>query len=258
MKSNKNVVIVEDDIFMQRILEKMLISNFSSFTVVGKAASVKAALEIITEKHPDLLILDIQLEDGTAFDLLQQIEIGDFKIIFVSGNQSYFEMSMQFAAVDFIVKPFDENDFVIAIEKALEAWNDTDYHHRLEIMFSNFEKSSKDWKLVLPSDNETITLDLNSLLYGESVRAGSNFVMTTGEIHFAPIPLRRYESLLTPYGFFRCHPLYVVNLCQIQTMDTQNKEIHFVSEQTIPYEERREDNLMRKWKEALIRDEEKE
>ena len=247
--NNKKVLIVDDDIFIRRIVGKMLSNNFPEFAIIGNVGTVKESLEIIKECSPDLVILDIQLEDGNAFELLQLLEIWDFKVIFISTNQDYFERSMQFAAVDFLHKPFDESDFVLAMHKTFDEWNKQACLNRIEVMISNIGKSPNDWKLALPDNSNTVTLQIKDIIYGESVNKGSNFILSTGENHFIHKPLRRYETLLAPFGFFRCHPLYVVNLHQIEKIDTETHEIIFSSERKIPFEAWRENNLMQKYDE---------
>ena len=248
MESNhKKVLIVDDDIFIQRIVGKMINNNFPEFDIVGTVGSVKESLKIINECRPDLVILDIQLEDGDAFDLLQLVEIWDFKVIFISSNQDYLEKSMQFAAVDFLLKPFDENDFILAIYKTFDEWNCHKYLDRIDVMFSNIDRSPDDWEMVLPDADATITLQIKDIIYGESVKRGSNFVLTSGENYFIQEPLRRYEILLAPYNFFRCHPFYVVNLQQIKKIDREAREIIFFPDMKIPFEAWRGNNLMQKY-----------
>ena len=252
--NHKKVLIVDDDIFIRRIVEKMLNNNFPEFDIIGNVGSVKESLEIIKDNNPDLVVLDVQLEDGNAFELLQLIEVWDFKVIFISTNQNYFEKSMQFAAVDFLLKPFDENDFILAMHKTFDEWNKQACLKSIEVMFSNIEKSPSDWKLVLSDDSDTVTLQVKDIIYGESINKGSNFILSTGESHFIHKPLRRYETLLAPFDFFRCHPLYVVNLHQIEKIDSSAHEIIFSSERKIPFESWRENNLMQKYSEILSRD----
>jgi len=247
----KKVLIVDDDPFTAHVVEKMFKNNFPDITVVGKTGSIKETLNVVNELHPDFMILDVQLEDGTAFELLQQIEILDFKIIFMSSNHSYLEKSMQFAAVDFLLKPFDENDFVFAIEKLLTAYQDEFYQKRIEVMFSNIDSNPKDWKLVLTKDFNSVAVNIKDIIYGESISGGSNFILESGEKHFIPKPLRRYETLLAPFAFYRCHPLYVINIRQIQKIDSENLEIEFFSGNKVPFEEWRQNNLKNKYKGIL-------
>ena len=253
MDINKKVLIAEDDPFTARIVEQMLKSNFPEYIVTGKTKSVKDSLTNIKLNSPNLVILDIQLEDGTAFELLQQVELFDFKIIFMSANHSWVEKSMQFAAVNFLFKPFDENDFVVALEKTMETYKDDSYKQCLDVMLSNIKSNPNDWKLVLSKDNEPIAVSIKDIVYGESVSGGSNFKIDNNEVHKISKPLRRYETLLSPYAFFRCHPRYVVNIRKIAKIDSDSLEIELFTGEKIPYEKWRQDNLMKLYIEYRMR-----
>ena len=102
MDSSYSVVIVEDDIFARRIVRLIINNHFPELNVTGEFASITDASLMIPQLAPDLMILDIQLEDGNAFDLLKQLREQNIepKIVFMSAIHSYIEEAVQFASVD--------------------------------------------------------------------------------------------------------------------------------------------------------------
>lgn len=246
------VIIVEDDRFTRRVVEQILKKHFSEITVVGQSGSVEESTSLIRDLHPDMVILDVQLEDGDAFELLQRVEVIDFKIVFMSANQGYMEESMQFAAVDFVAKPFDENELALAVDKCIEALSDNAYNQKIEVLFSNIIQLPHDRSIVFPTSTHAITVPLKEIIYAEAVVGGSNFYTIKGDVIKVPRPLRRYESLFTPYGFFRCHPLFVVNLTMVNKIDFQKLEIQLNNGAHLPFEEWRSNGLMKKYNETSL------
>lgn len=243
------VIIVEDDRFVRKVTEKILAKHFPEVIIVGQSGLVTESLQLIREIQPHLVILDVQLEDGDAFELLQRVEVINFKVVFMSANQGYLEESMQFAAVDFVAKPFDEHELVLAIDKAIEALADAEYREKMAVLFSNIIQSPEDRSVVFPTPHHPTTVALKEIVYAEAVVGGSNFHTRSGDVIAVPRPLRRYESLFGPYGFFRCHPLFVVNLREIARIDFQSLEVQLHTSQALPFEEWRSTSLMNKYNE---------
>ncbi|MEA3446597.1 MAG: response regulator, partial [Bacteroidota bacterium] len=81
---------------------------------------VKAGVGAINEHQPDLIILDTKLKDGSGFDLVRHFDKPDFKIIFLSSSHDYAIKAIKFSAVDYILKPIDEEELTLAINKASE------------------------------------------------------------------------------------------------------------------------------------------
>ncbi|GAO29330.1 response regulator [Geofilum rubicundum JCM 15548] len=203
-----------------------------------------------------MVILDIQLEDGNAFDLLNQMnpEDIDFKIVFMSSYQSYLEEAVQFAAVDFLKKPFDEGEFVLALDKAIDSINDIEYNQRLSVMFNNLNKNQAEKIMLFQLDSGPYTVPLVEIECGEAKPGGAIFRLVSGSDFKVSIPLRRYEILLSKYGFFRCHPLFVINLNLIDAIDIPTLTIRFKSGHTVPFEDWRRPSLLKKYNEAKEQD----
>lgn len=246
------VVVVEDDLFSRRLVGLIITNHFPELVVVGQCGSVKEAKEVICEKKPQLVILDIQLEDGNAFDLLHQLKSEgiDIKIVFMSAIQSYLEEAVQFAAVDFLKKPFDEGDLVMALDKAIDSINDIAYNQRLDVLFNNLNENQNQKTMLFQLQDGPLTVPLASIECGEAKPGGSIFRLTTGFDFKVSIPLRRYELLLSKYGFFRCHPLFVINLNLIDNIDLLTLSIHFKSGHSVPFEDWRRPSLLNKYQET--------
>ncbi|ASB49295.1 LytR/AlgR family response regulator transcription factor [Alkalitalea saponilacus] len=240
------IMIVEDDLFTRRVVEVIIKNHFNEFVVSAATGSIKEAHHLLERVRPDLLVLDIQLEDGNAFELLSQIPVIDFKIVFMSSYSSYMEQAVQFSAVDFIKKPFDESEFVQALDKALDSFNDREYPKRIETLLLNINEEPQNRTLLLVTKDGNVKVDINSIEYGESITKGAYFHLLSGDTIHVSFPLRRYEPLLSEYAFFRCHPLMLVNLRHIESLDRSSSEIRMKSGTIIPVDGWRLSNLINK------------
>ena len=251
LKKTHKLLIAEDDLVTQKIALQIIQQHYPEIQVVGVVASLAAAYEVVKKEQPNLLMLDIQLEDGSSFDLLRKIELYDFKVIFLSSFPDFMEEAVHFSAVGLIRKPFDVSDFVMAVDKALMAIHTDDYLQQLEVLFSNVMLPAEARTVVFPTLGPVRVEMLSSLQYGEAVPGGSEMVLDSGEHFFVPRPLRRYEQLFSPYDFVRCHPLYVVNMRKVEKMDASLSLMVMQNGDTIPIEARKFKQLCC-WHQELI------
>lgn len=135
--NNFNTLIIDDESLARFTLRNKL-EPFTNINIVGTAGSVKEGIEKIRDLKPDLLFLDIQLTDGTGFDLLNQVDYCG-KIIFVTAYDEYAIRAFDVNAQDYIMKPVSERRLGAAIEKLNKDNNESsvqisiklDYHDRL-------------------------------------------------------------------------------------------------------------------------------
>lgn len=116
-----SVLIVDDAIFMRQSLKRMLESH--GYTICGEAGDGKEAIQKFKECQPDVTILDITMPEMSGIEALKVIKEldADAKIVICSalGQQAQLAQAIQYGAQDFIVKPFEEERMIAAIEKVL-------------------------------------------------------------------------------------------------------------------------------------------
>src|SRR4030042_5054709 len=96
-------VIVDDELIARQTLSDMLLLYCKNINLIGVAEDVQSGLKIINDKKPDLVFLDIQMTDGTGFDLLQKLDKIEFKIIFVTAFEEYAIKAFKFSALDYLL-----------------------------------------------------------------------------------------------------------------------------------------------------------
>ena len=222
MKKNR-LLIIEDDHFMAHLAHQIITQSFDNITVLGICNSIYEAKKKIEIVHPDILLLDVELSDGKAFDLLRSINCKNIKIIFMSAHEEYALEAISFSAIDFITKPFDVNDLIGAIEKAQEEMNEHDTSKKIETLIHNLTPQNN-IRLYLKSDQKQFSVNIDELIWAQSVPRGTIFKINH-QCYFTEQPLRRYEMLLAPYAFTRCHSHYLINTNRIATIERENERL---------------------------------
>jgi len=109
-------MIVEDEPIARDLLHSML-EGLAGVEIVGVAGDVAEAVNVIAEQQPDVVFLDIEIEDGTGFDVIESLDPESVPaIVFVTAYDEYAVRAFEVMALDYLMKPFDE----ARLDKCLE------------------------------------------------------------------------------------------------------------------------------------------
>lgn len=207
-----NAIIVDDEAHNIENLEGILGRHFPEITVRGVASTIDRAVTLITAQSPDLVFLDIQMGKETGFDLLKRLPERGFDVIFVTAYDQYGIQAIKFAALDYILKPIDENDLQAAVERAMEKWRRKQGYSQLDFLINHLKGRGKaPEKIALPLFQETRYVAVNNIVRCEAQNTYVYFHLHNGEKILVSRPLKEYDELLAPGGFIRCHQTHLVN-----------------------------------------------
>src|SRR5688500_2271402 len=113
-----NVLIIDNDNKIREGLRKMLEKYCPSIKSVAEASGVETGIETIYSTKPDLVYLDVELDDGTGFDLVKKIGSHDFQLVFITAYNKYAVEAFRFSAIDFLLKPVNLDELLESVEKA--------------------------------------------------------------------------------------------------------------------------------------------
>jgi two-component system LytT family response regulator len=204
-------LIIEDEPAIRKELE-WLVSQEKSLQLEGTAHSVERALQVIKEINPHLILMDIQLTDGTAFDILNQLEEPAFHVIFITAFDHFAIKAIKFGALDYLLKPIDNEEFAATIQK-LNNKKDTDYSDQIAIAKEQNEKKaiSMTATLCITSVDCLQMIRLGDITYLSGEGSYTQFHLENNKKVTASKPLKYYEDLLPAEFFLRTHQSYVVN-----------------------------------------------
>jgi len=234
------VLIVEDKEYIRKGLLNLLQSIDFDVHVVGECESVKDAVVVTRSCSPDLIFLDINLTDGTAFDFLEQGEDLTFKVIFITAYEEYALRALKAGAVDYLMKPVDAEELKKALQKVTKLPVAEQRHH-IKTAKAVWQNDSS--KLILSLHDSFQVIDLTELLYCESDKGYTTFYCNDGKSHLVSKTLKEFEERLVSFNFIRPHQSFLVNLKFIDKYD-KSGVIHLKNGKKIPVSSRKKDHFI--------------
>jgi two-component system, LytTR family, response regulator len=238
-----SIAVIDDEQKARETILTILGMSKIDIEVAGEAESVKAGYELIMTKHPDLVLLDITLVDGTGFDLLRKFEKIYFKVIFITAHEEYALMAFKFSALDYILKPLTAGDLLKAIEKA----NESKLHDETELKITTFLSNLEKIKKIVLRTNESIhIIPIRNIIRCEADVNYTTFYIENGDNLLVSKTLKDYAEMLEPSGFFRTHQSHLVNLDHIIRYDkTEGGHLVMVDDSIVPVSSRKKDELFK-------------
>ncbi len=211
-------VIIEDDKDTLERLSSILTTNFSEIDVVGSAGTTEQALALLTSVQPQLAILDIELKNGSVFEVLDQLNTKGLDIIFVTAYNRYLQLAIQHYAFYYLLKPFDSFEFVKVIRRYLD--DIVRKHSMLKPAYSGLQEFLKenDPKLLINTGKQYVFLFLKEIVKCTASGNYTYFELQGSKKHLANNTLKYYTEMLEYRGFFRVNRQVLVNLHYVETI----------------------------------------
>jgi len=238
-----SLVVIDDEVKARETILNILSLSEIEIKISGEADSVESGYKLIKQKKPDLVLLDIHLNDGTGFDILSKFEKFDFKIIFITAHEEYAIQAFKFSALDYILKPIIAGDLLKALEKATATIHKEDTGLKLNALLANLDRIKK---IVLKTSESIHIVNIRNIIRCEADINYTTFYLDNSEKLLVSKTLKEFSELLEPSGFFRTHQSHLVNLDQISRFDKQEGG-HLVMEDNsiVPVASRKREDLFR-------------
>ena len=215
------IILIEDEQKAREALKKMLQILSIDIEIVAETGRVNEAVHLINELNPDLVFLDIKLQEGSGFDILEQIARPDFKIIFTTAYNEYAIKAFKVSALDYLLKPIDPVELQTALQKATGLIDNEKEYQSLLSVFKNNEKDA-DKKIVLKTTENRYIIYQKDIIRLEADGAYTLFVTKNQNI-IASKNIKYYQDLLDENMFMRCHQSHLVNYKQVKSVYKNDK-----------------------------------
>jgi two-component system, LytTR family, response regulator len=210
-------VLVDDEIDSIRVLERLLETFCPQVTIVGKADGVETALRVIQSSQPDLVILDIEMTHGNAFDLLNQLQPIDFQVIFVTAFDNYAVRAFKYSAVDYLLKPVDIDDLRDALDRVTEKAQEKGVMNKMKVLLDNMGTLNlSQQKMAVPTITGLMFVAIRDIIRFEAKGNYTVIFLHNGDQVMATRNIKDYEDLLPDSIFCRIHNSHIINLQNIQ------------------------------------------
>ena len=241
-------VIIDDQSYIRENL-KMLLHKFApEVEILAEAVGVKSGLECLRSYQPELVFLDIEMADGTGFDLLSLVKERTFRVIFVTGHDGYAIRAFRAAAIDYLLKPIDPDDLVEAVAKA-KFQKPIHEIQVSEVIYAQLTEKVK--QLVLSDSDNVYLVQLAEIVRCQSEDNYTRFFLSDGRILLISKTMKEFAELLEKSGFFRSHQSHLINLAFFDHLDKRDGGTIFLKDgSTVPLATRKKDLLLQALKEA--------
>jgi two-component system, LytTR family, response regulator len=211
-------IIVDDEPDGIRTLKKMLELNCPEVEVTATCSSVNTAKQKLEETNPDLVFLDVQMPGKSGLDLLKDIVDRNFEVIFVTAHNEYMMQAFQFSAVDYLMKPVDEDRLVEAVHRVKKRFRQEGSLKQAETLLHNINKAGSplEMRLCLPTLKGFSIVKLEEIIYCEAQRSYTVFRLVNNKTIMISKPLFDYDRLLADTIFFRVHKSFLINLLHVK------------------------------------------
>jgi two-component system LytT family response regulator len=237
-------IIVDDEKKASDTLRKLLDKYCPDVEILADYQSIETAFKGITAQNPDLVFLDIELSDGTGFDLLSRFNLIEFDVIFITAYSDYAIKAFKFSAIDYLLKPVDIDELIIAVSKVQQLISLRNI--RYKTLLENIHTGNP-LKISIPIKGGMAFINVNDIVRLEADGAYTLVVENDGKKHTSTRNMKEYESILDPQSFFRIHSSHIINLSKVMKFTrTDGFTVEMSDGSTIEISRRRKEEFLEK------------
>ena len=216
MKTIRSIIIDDED-HAQRSLTKLLSWIAEEVEVVETCSSAREGLLAILEHQPDLVFLDIEMPRMTGLDMLSKIKDRNFHVIFVTAYDEYAISAFKANAIDYVLKPVDEERMIEALEKVKKLIGYDTHQEKLEELVARLSNSQYAFsKIALPTAEGLEFVEVEDILRLESSGNYTEVYTADGKKMLISKTMKDIASKLPVDLFIRPHNSHIINIQYIK------------------------------------------
>lgn len=222
------IAIIDDEPINRLVLKKIIAKRCQDKKIILEDGIVESTILKINALQPDIVLLDIELKNGTGFDVLKNLNYNP-QIIFTTAYEKYAIQAIKAKASDYILKPIDEEELIAALISC---------KNKIEKLKLEAKPQPKRF-FSYSTNEESKSLETDEILYFEG--AGSYvYCITKNDKILISKNIGEIEKNLDSQSFVRCHQSYIVNLKHIKTFDKKRTgNLYLINGEGIPVSQRK-------------------
>ncbi len=203
-------ILIDDEKSSIKVLNALFKEYFDFIEVIDTATSVKTGKVSILKHNPDLVFLDIKMNDGTGFDLLKSLPFINFKIIFMTAYSEYALKAIKTQALDYLLKPIDVDELT---ETLLSFKKEFEREKSIQCSYPS--------KILVPYKNGSIYLEVSKIIRIEAQGSYCKIFVEGKGDYLISNNLKHFEGKMNPNQFFRCHHSHLINLEKVESINNE-------------------------------------
>lgn len=209
---NLQAIIVEDEANSREILRNYLEKYCKNVTLLGEASTIKEGLQLINDKQPDIVFLDVEMPFGNAFDLLDALPERTFETVFVTAYNQYAMDALNSHAAYYLMKPINIDELVKAVAYVAEV---KERENALEGRILQPQVKKAEGKITLPQQDGFQVLEVSDIYFCKADDNYTEIYLEERKILVSKT-LKYFEQALSDFPFARIHKSYLVNVNEIR------------------------------------------
>ena len=205
-------MIIDDMHDFTDLLKTDLTTYCPEVHIVGTAHSVVEGAKLLKSVTPDVLFLDIELTDGTGFDLLEILPEINFKIIFTTASDKHAIKAFRFSAIDYLLKPINPEELKEAVSKI-----SLDTKAKVDVLIDHWNQEKDVNSLALHTSEKIRIVVMDEITRCAADNNYTIFYLADGSKEMVSRTLKHFDAILNPYGFYRVHQSHLVQLNKIKS-----------------------------------------
>ena len=240
------VLIIDNEAPIRAGLRLQLETYCPKMDALQEATGIASGLLAIDNFQPDIVFLDVEMDDGTGFDLLKKSGSYNFQLIFITAHNKYAVDAFRFSAIDFLLKPIDTDDLLISLEKAISNLKNKNLKEQIQVLNESMNAISMEHKKIVLKDKDSIYfIKVNDIIRCHAEGPYTEFFTSTGQKITISKTLKEYEEMLEPFGFIRAHHSHLINIRKIIRFDkTDGCNLIMENNDEVPVSQRKKEHLL--------------
>jgi two-component system LytT family response regulator len=242
-------ILIDDDSNLRDGMRELLAYYAPDIAIIGEAEDVETGVAVMDKLKPQVVFLDIQLNDGTGFDVLEQIAKKNGKttshIVFITAHEEYAIKAFRFSALDFLLKPVDPDELEIVVDKIRTVLEKNNSYAHIDLLLENIRKKVDKFKRIALTTASGIHLfEVSDIIRCEGEDNYTTFYIKNNKPIIISKTLKEYEDLLSEYGFERIHQSHLINLAYLKSYVKKDGGYIIMDDNTqLPISQRKKERL---------------
>ena len=239
-------IVIDDEKQARDSVVSILQNSCNEIEIAATAANVAQAIDAINKHKPDIVLLDVNMPDGTGFDVFSKIHYKDFKTIFITAFDDYAIKAIKLSAVDYLLKPVNSNELIEAVNKAKEQAEREQDRVKISAFLNNFTNlTNNNPKIVLKTAENIYVVNVQNIVHCESDNNYTTLFLNDKQKIIISKSLKEFENLLKEFGFIRVHRSNLININYISRFDKEKNMLFMQDNSKIPVSFRKKDELIK-------------
>ena len=216
-----NTIIIDDEPKAVSILCNKLERYCPQIDIIATTNDPEKGVYLIDELEPDLVFLDISMPQMNGFEVLQQFVSPQFEVVFATAHDQYAIDAINNSACEYILKPFDNDDLVRVVERALVNINKRRSLEKKKFLLQNLKVIGHERpRIIIPNREGFEFVRTREIIHCEGVEGYTKVHLSTGKVILSSQSIGNFVKLLPAQYFFQVHKSHIINIeCIVQYLN---------------------------------------